>query len=179
VRGVTLRFELDKDTRIVFGQTPAEPADLTPGRHVHVSYEMHGERAVAQLIHALGSPPARVVPAAGEAITGTLQRVALTDREIVVVGPGKDGSETETIFAVSDTTKITRGERSVSLEDLKEGDQVAVTGEKRGNRWTATAVQVGGGAQPANPSAAKTDRLGKILTIVGKVLEIVGDMRRP
>jgi hypothetical protein len=176
-RGVTFRFELDKDTRIVFGQTPGEPADLTPGRHVHVSFEMHGDRAVALLIHALGSPPARrMVPANTEgAITGTLQRVAVTDREIVVVGPGKDGSETETIFAVTESTKITRGQRSVSLEDLKEGEQVAVTGEKRGNRWTATAVQVGGGA----PAAPTGDRVGKILTIVGKVLQIVGEMRRP
>jgi Cu/Ag efflux protein CusF len=178
-RGLTLRLELDKDTRVVFGQTPGEPADLTPGRHVHVSYEMRGEHTVALLIHALGSRPTPAIQANGDAVTGTLQRVAVTDREIVVVGPGKDGPQTETTFAVPESTKITRGERSVSLEDLKEGEQVAVTGDKHGNRWTATAVKVGGGAPPANPAGAKGERLGKILEVVGKVLQMVGEMRRP
>jgi hypothetical protein len=179
VRGVTLRLELDKDTRVVFGQTPAEPADLTPGKHVHVFYDLRGERSVALLIHTLGSPPARAAKANGEAVTGTLQRVARTDREIVVLGPGKDGPETETIFTVPENTKVTRGERTISLEELKEGEQVAVTGEKRGSRWTATAVQVGGKAPAANPSGMNAERLGKILEIVGKVLQMTGQMRRP
>jgi hypothetical protein len=179
VRGVILRFELDKDTRVVFGQAAGEPADLMPGKHVHVVFEMHGERAVALLIHAFGSPPARTVPARGDAITGTLQRVAVTDREIVVLGAGKDGPDTETTFAIAENTKITRGERTISLEELKEGESVAVTGEKRGSRWTATVVQAGGGARAASPAGPKGERLEKILAIVGKVLQIVGEMRRP
>jgi hypothetical protein len=179
VRGMTLRLELDKDTRVVFGQTPAEPADLTPGKHVHVFYEPRGERSVALMIHALGSPPVRAARANGDAVTGTLQRVGRTDREIVVVGPGKDGPETETTFAVPESTKITRGERTISLEELKEGEQVAVTGEKQGSRWTATAVQVGGKVPAANPSGFNAQRLGKILEIVGKVLQMAGETRRP
>src|ERR1700752_4648743 len=54
VRGMILTFHLDKDSQIQIGRRPAAAADLSPGRRVRVTYELHGDRRVALLITLLG-----------------------------------------------------------------------------------------------------------------------------
>jgi hypothetical protein len=187
-RGVTFTFTVDKDTRILFGQEPGKLTDLAPGKRIHVMFEVHGDRGTALLIQAHGTPasatpapvPAPAPAAAGDAITGTLQRLALTEREIVVVGPGPKGPETETTIAVPDDARVTRGDKTISFDDLKEGEQVAVTAEKRKSRLTAVAIHAGGGKPPAAttaPPPGKGERLQKILTVVGEVLRGLEEMR--
>jgi Cu/Ag efflux protein CusF len=193
-RGVTFTFTVDKDTRILFGHDPGKLSDLAPGKRIHITFEVHGDRAFALLIEAHGSPasaaapapaPAPAAPAApADAITGTLQRLALTEREIVVIGPGPKGPETETTIAVPEAVRVVRGDKAVAFEDLKEGEQVAVTAEKRNGKLTATAIYAGGAtppaAGPAAPPAAttKAERLQKVMTIVGEVLRGLEQMRR-
>ena len=185
-RGVTFTFTVDKDTRILFGQDPGKLTDLAPGKRIHVMFEVHGDRATALLIEAHGSPasaapaPAPAPAAPADAITGTLQRLALTEREIVVVGPGPKGPDTETTIAVPDSVRVTRGDKAIGFEELKEGEQVAVTAEKRNGKLTATGIYAGGAKPPtaaAPPPGAKGERLQKIMTVVGEVLRGLQEMR--
>jgi hypothetical protein len=194
-RGVTFTFTVDRDTRILFGHEPGKLTDLAPGKRITITFEVHGDRAAALLIEAHGSPavapaaapapapaPAPAAPAApADAITGTLQRLALTEREIVVIGPGPKGPETETTIAVPDNVRVTRGDKAVAFEELKEGEQVAVTAEKRGGKLTATGIYAGGARPPAAaaapPPTTKGERLQKVLTIVGHVLRTLEEMR--
>src|SRR5690348_9668794 len=62
-RNITFTFTVDKDTKILFGDKPGELADLSPGKHVRVSFDRQGNEDVAVLIQAHGRPPART-PAA-------------------------------------------------------------------------------------------------------------------
>jgi Cu/Ag efflux protein CusF len=185
-RGMTFTFTVDRDTKVLFGGQPAELADLSPGKAVRVSFDRQGKEDVAVLIQAHGRPPART-PAApapapaptasGDAITGTLQRVAYTEREIVVIGPGPKGPETETTIAVPAKVQVTRGDKTIAFDDLKEGEQVAVTAEKRDGKLSAVAIHAGGGKAPAPTNATKQERVQKVLQIVGQVLQVVQQMR--
>lgn len=180
-RGLTFTFTVDRDTKVLFGDEPGQLADLSAGKRVRVSYQHQGKEDVALLIQAHGSPPARpatpAAPAApADAITGTLQRVGYTEREIVVVGPGPKGPETETTLAVPDKVRVTRGDRAIRFEDLKEGEQVAVTAEKRDGKLSATAIYAGGAVPPAK-AAKQDDRAQKVMRIVGQVLQVLQQMR--
>jgi Cu/Ag efflux protein CusF len=181
-RGMTFTFVVDPDTKVMFGDQAGTLKDLSPGKHVRVIYETRGDRTVALTIKgfALFAPAVPAVPAGTPpradpgAVTGTLQRVAYTEREIVVVGPGAQGPETETTFRVPGDVKITRGDKAQTLDDLKEGERVAVTAEKRDGKLTATAIQVGDAA-PQAPK--KESRLQRILEIAGRVMQMAEKMR--
>jgi Domain of unknown function (DUF5666) len=179
-RGLTFTFTVDRDTKVLFGDEPGQLADLSVGKRVRVSFQHQGKEDVALMIQAHGSPPARPAtpaPAApADAITGTLGRVAYTEREIVVVGPGPKGPDTETTFAVPDSVRVLRGDRAIKFEDLKEGEPVGVTAEKRDGKLSATAIYAGGAMPPAK-GAAKDDRAQKVMRIVGQVLQILQQMR--
>ena len=189
-RGIAFTFTVDKDTRILFGDQPGKLTDLTPGKRIQVTFEPHGDRATALLIQAHGTPPSAAAPAApaapapaapADAITGTLQRLALTEREIVLIGPGPKGPDTETTITVPEDVKVVRGDKAVHFDDLKEGEQVAVTTEKRNGKLSATAIYAGGAKPPAAaaPAAsAKGERLQKILSVVGQVLRGLEEMRQ-
>jgi hypothetical protein len=178
-RGLTFTFTTNADTRVLIGDETGHLSDLMPGKRAHVIYEMHGDERMALVIQSHGTiaAPTPAAPATADpnAITGTLQRVAYTEREIVVVGPGPKGPETETTLAVPDNVKVTRDGKTIRFDDLKEGEKVAVTPEKRDGKRVAAAIQVGAAA----PAAAKPGtRLQKILGIAGQVLQMAQEMRR-
>ena len=56
--------------------------------------------ASAAELRVVAASPAANVPANADAVTGVLRRVAYSDREVVVIGPGPKGTETETTVAV-------------------------------------------------------------------------------
>jgi hypothetical protein len=174
-RVMPLTLALDKDTQVLFGKQVATPDDLPVGRRAQVEYEERDGRLVAQVIHVNGARPARpAAPAApmGEGLAGVLQRVALTDREIVVIGPGAKGPETETTILVPEAAKIARGDKAVAFDALKEGESVLVQTEKRDGRLAAVSIQVGpGGAAPMNEKCDPIPRIRRILKIVDQVLE--------
>ena len=146
-RGKTLTLVVAEDTRVLFGKQAGAPTDLAAGKLVRVEYETRDSQQVAVVIHALGVKPKTAstpaVPADKGAIAGVLRRVALTDREVIVIGPGEKGKETETTVAVPESARITKGGKAVTLEALKEDDQVSIVAEKRDGRMTASAIQVG------------------------------------
>jgi hypothetical protein len=182
-RGMTYTFAVDKDTQILLGGEAAALKDLAPGKHVRIFYETRGDRTVALTIK--GFAFAFAAPATGSpaplphtdpnAVTGTLQRVAYTEREIVVVGADPKGGETETTFRVPMDVKITRDTKAIQFDDLKERERVAVTAEKRDGKRTATAIQVGDAPPPAAPK--KGSRLERILEIAGQVMQMADKMR--
>jgi cold shock CspA family protein len=188
-RGATWTFTLDDKTLVLFGSEKAPASDLQPGRHVRVEFQedRDGNR-LARVVHASGRRPAPAAAApapaaatpaaatpAADVVSGVLQRVSRADREIVVIGPGPKGPETETTVAVPESTKVIREGNSASLEALKEGDAVVVRVEQRDGRPAAMEVQAGPGAtlSPAprpNERSKAIPRLRQVLHIADEVL---------
>lgn len=166
-RGGVLDLKTDAKTQILIGGQPAKLKDLAPGRRIRVVYEIRGGKATAQVIRSFGLNLAQPQPAApqpappkeGEGVAGTLQRVAVTDREIVVIGPGAKGRDTETTIAVPEETAITRDGKKLTLDDLKEGETVTVKTESRKGKLAAVSVQVGQAA--AAPPSLRGGKAGQ------------------
>jgi cold shock CspA family protein len=190
-RGTTMRFVLSEKTLVLFNAEKGSAKDLASGRRVRVEYEQDrdGERT-ARVIRALGRPAAaaravetRPAPgpfrgvAQGDAITGVLQRVARADRELVVIGPGAKGPDTETTVAVPDDAKIVKDGKPVGLEALKEGDAVAVRAEQKSGRLTAREIVVGQGA-PLTSSPDTAAERGRMVPRIRQVLHIADELLR-
>lgn len=160
VRGALMTFQLAKDTPILAGRKPARLSDLSPGRRVRVAYEIQGDRHVALLITLLGAPPS---PAAESPVSGILRRVSFTDREIVVISPGVNGGqEAETILSVPEDVKITKDQKAIPFDDLKEGEQVLVQVEKREGKLLAKSIQLGAKATPNASGEAADNKIEKV-----------------
>jgi len=182
-RGLVINFDVEKDTRILFGREPGDVSDLQPGDHVRLYYETRDGRRVAMLIKVHGARPKSAAAAAAPAapsdpntVTGSLARVALTDREIVVISPGaKGGEEKETTIQVPEKVPITEGKKALKLDDLKEGQGVSVKTEKKDGKLAAVSIQVGGAAAPAaapqSPRQARIERLRQLLKLADQLLQ--------
>lgn len=168
-RGETLTLTLDAKTRVQFGAAAATAEDLVSGRRARITYDETGGRMVARVIRVRGPRPERAAPAAG-AVSGKLLRVALTDREVVVMAKGPKG-ETETTVAVPEKVRISRGGKALTLDDLKEGEVVTVRTEKRGGRLTAVSIQVGAGAATMSDRAQRIQQVRRVFKLIDAVLE--------
>ena len=181
VRGKSLTFRLDPKAEIVAGTQPGKMADLVAGKRVRVVYEMQGNERVAVRITLPGEAIAPVTvpaPIGANAVAGTLRRVALTDREIVVISPGsKGGAEIETTIAVPDSAKITRDQQAIRLEDLREGMQVVVQTEKKDRQLIAKSIQIGAAAPLAPEAGRETriERIRQILKMIDAALQRIED----
>jgi hypothetical protein len=162
-KGEILHLKVRDDTEILIGRKPAKLSDLSSLRRVRVLFEPQGDELVAirisginlgQLLSTLSAlsterpgPADTVTQKAPEdvgPISGILRRVALTDREITLVRPGPSpNSEIETTLSVPQDVKVLRGQRPTRFEELKEGDQVSVTSEKRDGKLWAKSIEVG------------------------------------
>jgi Cu/Ag efflux protein CusF len=189
LRAAVLDLKIDAKTQILIGGQPATLNDLAPGRRIRVVFEPRGGKPVAQVIRSFGlnlmQPPPAARPAAplkeGEGVTGTLQRIGLADSEIVVVGPGAKGPETETIIVVPEKVAITRDGKKIALEDLKEGEAVTVKTESRKGKLTAVSIQVGqaAAARPAMPPSRNLiPRLRQALKIADELLREVEEQQK-
>jgi hypothetical protein len=181
-RGSTLTFALDGDTQVEFGRRAGKLDDLAAGQRVRVLYEVRDGKALAKVVHVLGvrlaTPrpgPAPAPKADDGAVTGVLRRVALTDREIVVIGPGAKGAETETTIQVPETAKIVKNDKAAALEDLKEGDAARVQVERRDGKLQALSIQVGPGADKAAQKSNLIPRLRLALQIADQILKLMED----
>ena len=185
LRGSELTFMLDKETAIFSGKDPAKESDLTPGKRVRIVYERQaGERVAVRItVHgaalaelAKQAPGEGIKPAVNDpnTISGVLRRVAQTDREIVVFG-----SDKETTIFVPESAKITRDQKTIRLEDLKEGNQVAVQIEKKdGHETIARSIQVGAVVTSAKMPGPRSrsdgiDTARRVLKIIESFLDNV------
>jgi Cu/Ag efflux protein CusF len=189
-RGSVLDLKIDTKTQIFIGGQPAKLSDLSPGRRARVVFEMQDGKPTAQVIRSLGLNLAQPQPAApqpaapkeGEGVAGTLQRVASTDREIVVIGPGAKGAETETTIAVPEEASITRDGKKITLDDLKEGETVTVKTESQKGKLSAVSIQVGQAAPAksnAPPRRNLIPRLRQALQMADELLREMEEQRKP
>src|SRR5437588_1843500 len=73
LRGVPVRFHLDKDSRILLGRETGIPKDLTAGSRVLVRYELRNDDRYISLIRVRGGKRARDD---GRVVTGTVAQVS-------------------------------------------------------------------------------------------------------
>ena len=188
-RGSVLDLKIDAKTQILIGGQAAKLNDLTPGRRIRVVFEMRDGKPVAQVIRSFGlnlvqpqpAAPQPEAPKQGEGISGTLQRVASTDHEIVVIGPGAKGAETETTISVPEETAITRDGKKITFDDLKEGQAVTVKTESRKGNLTALSIQIGQSAPAksnAPPRRNLLPRLRQVLQMADELLREVEEQAK-
>jgi hypothetical protein len=198
VHHMPMTFHLDENSQITAGKEAAKITDLRTGQRARIYYEMRDGRRMAvgitvrgrlgdiDLGGALGGilggaapskngePPLASEPQDANAIRGVLQRVAITDREIVTVGPNSKGEgEVETTISVPQSASVTRDGQPIKFEDLKEGQSVTVHADSKNGKIVARDVQLGS-APPRPAATAKTDRIEKIrrfLKLVDALLE--------
>ncbi len=129
------------------------------------------------------APAAPVPPVPQNGIGGILRRVSRTDREIVVIGnpgPGKPPSET-TVFVPAEA-RITRDQRAIAFDDLKEGEAVVAVAQPKDGRLEAQSVTIGQPVVGAAPAAApvpaqpmpadnKIAKLREVLRLLDGLLE--------
>ncbi|HWG45699.1 MAG TPA: hypothetical protein VN688_23260 [Gemmataceae bacterium] len=187
-RGTLFDLKVDPKTQILIGGQPAALTDLAPGRRIRVVFEPRDGKPVAQVIRAFGlglmqprlgqSLPANLPPPrkAGDGMVGTLQRVALTDREIVLIGPGAKGPRTESTIAVPESTAITKDGKNIAFDTLKEGETATVTTEMRKGRLIAKSIQVGEAAAAARPAALPPRR--EIIPRLRQALKLADELLR-
>jgi hypothetical protein len=183
-RGTVTSFVLEKSTEVLFGRQAGTLDDLPVGRRVRIEFETRDGKAVARVIHVTGTKPApRTTPGpvkgGDNTIVGTLRRVAVTDREVVIVGPGAKGAETETTIRVPEAAKLFRGDKAVSLSDLKEGEPARVKIERRDGKFEAIEIQSGSGtpttADPAKEQSSLLPKLRIALQLADQVLKMLED----
>jgi hypothetical protein len=193
VRGSELTFILNKDTVIQNGKEPAQAGDLTPGKRVRVSYERQDGQRVALRVtmpggviaDALKQAPAEPLgpgPNDANTVSGSLRRLALTDREIVVVrGNPSGGPEIETTIFVPESAKIEKDGKAIRLEELKEGLQVTVKVEKDHKEIVAKSIQVGtvSVSQKMNRPTDRDDTVDKARRVLRIIQAFLDNIDRP
>ncbi len=94
---------------------------------------------VAAVMAAEQKAPASATPAAPklEKYSGVIERVDVARMDFSV----KSGKE-EMTFSLGDKAKITEGQKTLALADLKKGQEVAVEYTKEGNKSVAEVVSV-------------------------------------
>jgi hypothetical protein len=186
-RGRVLSFKLAQDTQIHAGRQSADFSALHPGDRARVYFENRDGQRVAVDVSVRASifrsagpigpigpidkseelPTPTPVPADPNSVSGVLQRVALTDREIVIIGPGAKGEpELETTLTVNEDARITKDGKPIKLEGLKEGERVVAHFQKRDDRMAADSITVGGKAPQAASAAMPNDRIERLRQVL-------------
>lgn len=214
-RGVTASFMVSDNAAVTIGLRDGKLADLVPGKRVRLTYEIRDGKAIVTAIHvtdivgtlqrlqALTAPPgpfappgpaappaaAPMPPAAGPpggaTVTGTLRRVAPTEREIILALP-EAGREKYLALPVAADAPVTRDGKPIALADLKEEESATVRTATRDGKPTAVAIQVGRppagaapapaapqapAAAPAPPAESKINQVRRVLQMVDQLLE--------
>jgi hypothetical protein len=165
-------YIINDKTVVLYGKQPGALKDVPVGRHANVEFEDRDGRRVVTALRVHGRPPAVTAVVDSSTISGTLRRVAVTDREIVVIGPGAKGAETETTIAIPETARVLRDGKAIPFDELKEGEGVRVTVEKHDGRLAAKTLEVG--MMVAAPPAKESNvvpRLRLILRIADSILQ--------
>jgi hypothetical protein len=177
LRGVPVLLAIDGNTQITIGKRSAALADLSAGKRVRVFYDTQNGKAVARSITILGSQPGEPTPpqpliADANTIGGTLRRLAVTEREIVVATANdKDYGRT---FIVPEDARIYRDQKPIHLEDLHEGEGVLVHVEHKDKEFLAKSIEAGTPlANAAKPKGKdRIERLRQLLKTLDTFLQM-------
>ncbi len=179
-RRQVITIHVPTKTQIEFGILRPEAgqfADLQTGRRARFILIEEKNQLQAISIRVIGRRPVRASKSiAGEnVVSGMLQRVALTDREIVVIGPGKDGPETETVLAVPENVKVIVDGKAIPYAKLRDGQTAKIrTFTKQGKRWAQT-VLVGEGDLPTSQSQNEGGRFQLLIQMARNALDLAED----
>lgn len=180
LRRVPMRFEVSRQAQVRIGQEASELSALRPGDRAVVTYEDRDDRHVATAISTWGLRAAAAPGASRdeETIVGTLARVAPRDRELTVMSPDPEGEgHNEVRLVVAQTARISRDQRPIALEDLREGDRVTVRAEKRDDRFLAFDVQAGKVKPPLEAADTRIERLRRLLKAADQALDRLSEKR--
>ena len=101
---------------------------------------------------------------------------------MMVISPAaKEGAEVETVVSVAEDAKIAKDQKTISFDDLKEGDQVLVQVEKRDDKLWAKSIQLGAAANAntnAEPGQRKIEQLRKALKMIDFILQMIDQKSR-
>jgi len=85
--------------------------------------------------------PMEAKPAKAEKFSGTISKVDQAGKMMDVKGKAKNEEKTMT-FAIGDATKITKGKKTMKMEDLKEGMMAAVEYKTEGGKMMASSIKL-------------------------------------
>ncbi|MFL5244609.1 MAG: hypothetical protein ACJ8FY_21115 [Gemmataceae bacterium] len=153
-RGHSYTFSWNKDTRVLFGSERFTADDLTVNRKAVITFDERDNKNLALIIKVAGPKPEGRTLTVADGPAATVKLIALSEREIVVASPSGQGGESEKTYVVPKDAKITRDDRAIQFEDIKEGDQVVVDAETQNGKDVARSIRIGGKA----PTAKKTDK---------------------
>jgi Cu/Ag efflux protein CusF len=120
-------YELNKDAAVCLDGVKSKLADLKEGDHAVVVYEKKGDHLMASEVRGLRN---------AQEATGTVRGIFADKKEITLKGVVKD-----TTYELNrDGTVWLNGNES-RLADLREGDQVTITYQKKGDHHMAVRVR--------------------------------------
>jgi len=177
VRGLVMSFILTKDTQVHFGRQEAMVADLKPGARAVILYDTNNGRRIARRITVRGAlPKAEPVKVDPNVVAGTVARLAITERELVVAGPGPQGTKTETLLMVPENASITRAKKAVKLDDIRAGETVVARTARRDGKTVVESLEVGVPARTAE-SAPRIEQARTVLRLVDFFLQRMGQRK--
>jgi Cu/Ag efflux protein CusF len=119
-------YEVDKNASICLDGVKSKLTDIVDGDTATIVYEKKGEHMVAIAIRGLRN--------AKEA-TGTVRNVLGDKREVVLKGTVKDST-----YELTKDSTVWVGTKKGSLSELREGDSVLITYERKGDHLMAARV---------------------------------------
>lgn len=179
VRGLMMSFELAKDTRVLFARQEAAVADLKPGVRAVILYDTTNGRRIARRITVRGAlPKAEPVKVDPNTVVGTVGRISLTERELMVVGAGPQEMKTETLLTVPENVSITRAKKAIKLDDIREGEAVIARTTRRDGKTVVKSMEVGGQPEMATTNQ-RAERIRTALKVIDFFLQRMGQRNAP
>ncbi len=121
-------YDLSKDARVCLDGGKAKLGDLRDGDQAVIEYKKSGNQMIASEVRALRK---------ASETTGTVRNVNSENSQLVLKGVVKD-----TTYHLEKNATVWINGKEGRLADLREGDQVRVTYESRGDQLMAAAVSL-------------------------------------
>lgn len=122
-------YELNKDAFVCLDGVKAKLADLKEGDHAVIAYEKRGDHFMASEVRGLRN---------AQEASGTVRGIFADKREITVKGVVKDST-----YELDRNATVWLNGTKADLTDIREGDQVLITYQQKGDHHMAACVRVG------------------------------------
>lgn len=171
LRDRTIPFELTKDTKVFFGSEEFHLSDLAVGKRVIIIFDERASANVALIIKVSGPKPQAKQTPLTESSGAKVLLLAITAREMVVEARTSQGAENEVTYIVPRDVKITREDKPIAIDQIKEGDLVFVEAQARDHKQEARSIRIGGTAPVANAVDKKKEKREEALKVLGQILQ--------